>query len=314
MVDIEGAIDDAIKRLEELRISSIGVNHLEKRYFSKIYELTGTYNLKTSSYILKISTTERSCEHEHNMYIYLKNLGIRTLTPIIYSNQFNYLVTEKENLADLYSLLKKADENSRSLYFNKFGKLLRHLEEKTGEITVCDNSEYISYVVNQIKKIKSLSSSDKDNFIKKIGIAAGLLHGKSVISSFGSDFTLGNIHLNENDDFVLLDMGDACHDNRYVNIAGFYLSLKFGPLQQYFENKKKTEEYFSNFLKGYGRSELDKQEFDLYQIKTLVCMILFIESLTTNSNNLIKWFMSSMSNKFLLSKYSRYLKYVLENL
>lgn len=314
MADINASISDAIQRLgREVYLSSVCTKHIEDRYFSSIYELSGEINGITRVYVLKIDTSNRSCENEYNTYKYLANIKIRSLTPVIFSDKYNYLVTEKEKLVDLPSVLKNITDNkSRSDYFYRFGKLLSQLESSTGEKTKFNKTEYDSYVVPRLMKTKCFSQRDKEIIKSKVENLSDLFNNKPITTSLVSDFNLGNIHLNECDEFVLLDMGDAYRDQCYTNIAGCYLTIKYGPLQQYIENKKNTKAYFSSFLSGYGLDEIKKAEFDLCQIKILVCMILFIESLENNKKSVIMKCLSQMSNEFLVAKYKKYLISLLE--
>jgi len=47
---------------------------LEQRYFSYLYEIQCSDGNSTCKYILKVSTTNRSCKNEFEQYVYLRNL------------------------------------------------------------------------------------------------------------------------------------------------------------------------------------------------------------------------------------------------
>lgn len=306
----ESAVNNAVFRLrEEYEIEICCVKQIEKRYFSIIYELHGN----NASYILKLSTTERTCENEYEMYKYMSEIQLLSLTPIMYSKQYNYLVTIKQTLIDLPSKIKLDNsDDALVLYMYKLGILLKKLEDKTARESVFNKKEFDDYIWPRIGKMNCISTSAKSILSYKIDRLVKACDGSSRIASLATDVNLGNLHLNERDEYVLLDMGDSYIGDCYANIVGVYLSLKFGPLHQYIENKRKTEACFSSLLRGYGLNKIDKLLFNIYQVKALICMVLFIESLNANKDNVIKLILSKLSNKYINIKLIRYMNRLLK--
>lgn len=306
----ETAVNNAVSRLKtEHAIDVCDIKHIENRYFSIIYEM----NDNIRSYILKISTTDRTCENEYNMYKYMSEIEILSLTPILYSKQYNYLVTIKLKLIDLPSKLKLINNyDAYADYMIKLGKVLKELENKTGINSVFNKKQFDDYIMPRISKMSCIDSKSKLILSDKLDELTTLCDGSPRITSMATDVNLGNLHLNESGEYVLLDMGDSHIDDCYANIVGVYLALKYGSLNQYIENNKKTEALFSSFMRGYDLKKLDKLVFNVYQIKSLICMVLFIESLNTNNRNIIKSLLSSLSNRYLIGKYMRYMHKLLE--
>lgn len=296
-------INDAIERLKlEYEVDISNVTHIENRYFSSIYELTADKYNGGMKYILKISNTERSCRDEFEAYVYLNEVNILSLTPMLFSEQFNYLITVKEKLIDLPTALKSSNNEICISYMQKLGKLVKDLEIKTGQVVKFNKHEYDEYVIPRMMGLKSISLKSKEQLISKVCKLSSQFENKEIISSIVTDLNLGNLHLNENNEFVLLDMGDAYRDDCYGNIVTIYHSIKYGPLQKRIENKRKTANLFNGFMEGYGDSKLSKMEFNLYRIKSLVCMLLFVERLEVTNKSLIRKTLSMLSNRLLLRK------------
>ena len=222
------------------------------------------------------------------------------------------MITVKEKLTDLPTVLNSSDGKTHANYMFKLGKLIKELETKTGEMVKFNKFEYDSYLFPRILELTCIDKIKKEFLIYKVGLISSKFENKQIISSVVTDLNLGNLHLNENDEFVLLDMGDAYRGDCYGNIVTIYHSIKYGPLQGYFENKRKTEKLFNCFLDGHGSHDLNIDEFNLFQIKSLVCMLLFVEKLKTANRSPIRKILSILSNRMLIQKLYNHIVKLLE--
>ncbi len=309
MENLKLVLEDAKERLENHEyLSNLKINHIEDRYFSRIYEITGTKDGYQHSYILKISTTARTCENEYNQYVYLDKRNIKSLIPILYSNKYNYMITQKEYLIEFDKYLKKNCKNEfRIGQFFKLGKLFKVLDERTGEYSTFKKDEYENYVLPRLIESTSFSRKEKELAEKKVGQLTSQINNNKTRVCFVSDFALGNIHLNDKNEFVLLDMGDAGIRNLYENISSTYLNIKFGSLQQFFENRNNTKLYFNQFVSGHGIEKINKYELALFMIKHLVNMINFLGVQNSQSPKFAKRILSLVSDKYLIIRYKKYL-------
>ncbi|GFO66551.1 hypothetical protein GMLC_01300 [Geomonas limicola] len=308
-------LDDVSQRLKtELGVELTGSNLLDRRYFSHIYELLGTSAEGEKRYVLKLSTTERSCQGEYRMYLELNRLGVRTLTPVLFSGSHNYLVTVKEELRDLPEVLRSVGSIEEiSGYFFRLGRFLKDVEEKTRREAHFDKEAFDAYLAPRIQQMASVTQRDKDLLWRRTAALTATLDHKPELHCLVSDYNLGNLHLDAEQQFVLLDLGDAYNGSSCSNLAAVYLSLKFGPLQQYLEKRQLTARYFSAFLEGFGTAAPGQPEFLVYLIRDLVCMILFVEQHPSGSNNPVRRLMSRASNHYQAARYWSYLRSLTED-
>lgn len=316
MHDVSTIIDDAKNQLcRKEQLSNIACRHMCDRYFSVLYEINALKAGTPYSYILKISTTHRTCENEYNQYVYLNQLGINSLKPILYSNKYNYLITKKEEVLPFDEHLKKHKSiETRLDDFYRLGCLFKAIHNKTGEVTYFEKKKFDEYAVPRLMKLHCLSDDEKHHAAKLITANTTKLNGRETMTCLVSDFTLGNIHINCADEFVLLDMGDAFMGDYYDNIAYIYLDIRFGSLNQHIQNTRHTERYFAKFIEGTGIQYIEETEFSLFRIKHLINMIAFVTDNISTSNNYIKLARSFASNKYLVNKYRKYLFTVLSKL
>jgi len=287
-------------------LENVEISHVVDRYFSKIYEINGEHEKVECKYIVKISTTDRSCRNEYEQYQMLKSKHIRSLTPIYHSEKYNYLITQKESLIEFDRYLKiKSDHNYAKNMFFKLGVLFKNIDNSTGHNGVFITSAIKDYIFSRLNALSAFSVSEKKDISQKIENIVNSLEGVPTRNCLVSDFTLGNIHVDDDEEFVLVDMGDASTGNAYNNIAYLYLNIKFGSLNQYMENPKTTQEYFSNFLTGYDLQSINNRMFNLYKIKHLLLMISFVSNYKTASKSIIRVALSGSSNKYLVYRYKR---------
>jgi len=310
-------LKDAKKILaEKEQLTDIQSEHFVDRYFSTLYKIYGKSHGHDQAYILKISTTNRSCENEYEQYTYLNDLNINSLTPIHYSKKYNYLITEQKDMTEFSSYLKEhRTKKIRVHSFLRLGSLLKEVEQKTGKNSTFDRQEYEGYVIPRLERNKYFSKKELDSVKNKVRYLTSTINKSKIRECFVSDFTLGNIHIDNNGGFVIVDMGDAYTGNQYDNIAYIYLNIRFGPLNQYIGNNTKTNLYFTNFLKGYGITTINQIEFSLFQLKHLANMISFIDSLIleSKSDNSLKSKISYIANRYLIQKYKKYFLSLISN-
>lgn len=308
MPNVDDIIDDAIEKLaKHQQLRNPVITHIMDRYFSKIYEIKGEEKGRHESYVLKVSTTHRSCENEYKQYIYLNEKKIKSLVPVYYSTEYNYLITVKEDLIEFDNYLRKNKNHEfRKNCFSELGKLFKKINEKTGEYNKFNKSQFDDYVLPRIEKLDVLSKNKKTRVVNFTEQLTSNLNHISTRTCFVSDFSLGNIHVNKNGEFVLLDMGDAYHGDIHDNFAYIYLNMKFGALSNYFERNKNMI-LFKEFVKNCEFDAIDKNLFLLFQIKHLINMIDFINGLESNHKIAIRRLLSTSSNKYLLMKYKNYL-------
>ena len=286
---------------------NIGSDLLEHRFFSSLYELTPANTAE--SYVLKISTTERSCVDEYRQYQFISSLNIRSLKPITCSEEYNYLITLKMNLSDFTEFLNSGpSETEIESALTKFGTFLRSVENALPAEDKKEFScrEYLEYIEPRVQQLLSISEDKKVQILSTINTIQSKIDITKDRSTITSDLSLGNIHLNENREFVFVDMGDAEIGSFYDNIAFFYSELKFGGSQQYISSSKTTDSRFKAFLSGYEQMHLDDDFFNLFQIKRLVLMIHFTERLVgSTSSGKLRRLVSHCSNWLLVLRYRK---------
>lgn len=310
MANIGQIFDDVRHRLiSERGVTCENIKSLQERPFSNIYELECRDGSKVAIYILKISKTGRLCFNEFDKYNLLADNNILTLKTVIVSSVYNYIVTEKEQLSN-FEELERSGLDMRTM-LEKFGAYLKKIENATISQSSFAVDDYKNYIFKRIETIKYFNVDERRHITAKINWLLQVVADTSVSISLVSDLSFGNIHVTTDGNIMLLDMGDACFDNSYSNIAGMYISIKYGPKQQYFENNRKTDQYFKSFMSGYGAVDLIETQFVLYQIKHLLPMILYLEKRSIDSNRVRK-LISKCADKYLISKYTRHLFKLLE--
>lgn len=309
MENIDTILNDAIEEIIKTeRLSNVTVHYILDRYFSVIYELSGQREGMPRSYILKISTTQRTCENEYVQYVYLKEKEIRSLEPVLHSKKYNYLITKKEILIEFDKYLKERGQvELRQKDFHKLGVLFKEIDQKTGEVSTFKKKEYEDYVLPRLNKSTLFSNKEKKIVQEKIARLCSYLNNKDTRLCFVSDFALGNFHINEEGDFVVLDMGDAYIGNFYENIANIYLNIKFGPLNQFFPSETTTKLYFDEFISGCEIKTISENEFCLFQVRHLLNMIRFVDSYPSQPSNIGKQMLVKACNKYLIFRYKAYL-------
>jgi hypothetical protein len=272
-------LQDAIKKLHRLEeLNEVESKHIKDRYFSAVYEISETKKSRPRKYILKISTTSRSCEKEYKTYLYLMRKKIKCVVPITYSRKYNYLITKKEELSDFKTILINDFKNQRKIiaYLKAIGQTLKKLEiEKKASF---NKEKYLDYVLPRLQKSQTFSEDQKQLITKHIQRLTGKMNNQLITNSLVTDLFLENLHFNNDNHFVLLDMGDAEIKNRYQNIALIYLGLKFDAPIKHHKDEEIIERLFKAFLKGYRLHSIRKTEFILYQCKHLINMINFANS------------------------------------
>ena len=309
MEKIDIILQDATRELiKKERLSNISVHHILDRYFSVMYGISGQTNGTPKSYILKISTTKRTCENEYKQYVYLKEKKIPSLKPVLYSKKYNYLITKKECLIEFDKYLKKNNKTeSRLKDFYKLGVLFKEIDQKTGSFSTFKKKEYEDYVLPRLNKLTVFSNKEKKIAQETITSLSSHINNKRTRLCFVSDFALGNFHLNEEGNLVLVDMGDAYIGNLYENIANIYLNIKFGSLNQFFPNETTTKLYFNEFVTGCGLKVINEYEFCLFKVRHLINMICFIDTYPSQSPNIGKRILAKACNKYLIFRYKSYL-------
>jgi hypothetical protein len=301
---IHSDVTAVLKAEENIEVRSIKL--IENRYFSDIYELTGCKSGVEEYFILKISTTERSCKNEYLKYAELSQKNINTLSPVHFSEKHNYLLTRKKNIVEFDSVLKNTrSEATRRGYFRRLGAFLKHVSSLTGHFGKLDTAEYCDYLYPRLDELLSIDAETRSAIKKRVESILDSNKSKSVFNCLVSDFALGNLHIDENDQFVLVDLGDATFGNQYDNISYIYLNLKFGSLSLYFDLLNRSERYFLAFLEGYHLPDLDQEMLLLYKFKNLILMISFVESLKSGRKNILRNALSLLSNKYLIYRYKR---------
>jgi len=296
-------------------VDDISFEHLFDRFFSIIYEVKARKAGSPCAYILKISTTSRSCQNEFDQYNYLSKVGVLSLVPVLFSEKHNYLVTEKEELTQFDKFVKKQTSKKNKMQcFYSLGAFFRDMSQKTGGYSVFDKAEFDEYVMPRLAALKVFSESEKSSFANKISATTSKLSNKKIRTCFISDFSLGNINFDKDHNILILDMGDAYFGNCYENLSYLQLSTLFGPLSQYVALGNSHERYFSEFLRGYAFEDIDQQQFTLYRIKHLIEMIDFISSYEASSNSVLRRVASNASNRYLIARYKRYTRKIIRGL
>lgn len=310
MENLKLVLEDAEERLKKHEyLNNLKVDHLEDRFFSIIYEISGVNNNGLIQYyILKVGTTGRSCKNEYEMYRYLASKEIKCLTPVIYSDKHSYLITRKENLTDLATILRSNNNvQFRAAYFARLGKLLKEIYMKTEKESIFNKKVFCDYVIPRLMKSRCFSKKKKIFTKNTIEQLSSRLSNSEIRNSFVTDLSLGNIHLNNKDEFVLVDMGDAEQGNSCQNVVDMFLVIKFGALNQYYENKRNTKLYYDKFSEAYGTHNISKTEFILYEVKQLINMINFIAEQNSRSRNVVKKALPKISDKYLIVRYRMYM-------
>lgn len=313
MVDISERILDAESVLRNnVKLNDIKIKLTHERYFSKLYEIEGVNEHTRKWYILKISTTNKSCKNEYLWYIDLERKKIRTLSAVYYSEKYNYLITRKAKIIEFNRVLKRnKSEITRKSYFYKLGVFLRKISNETGNEGVFNDQEYNDYLLPKIDSMVSLDNKEKSLLRQCIDQLLRRNLNKKINVCLVNDFALGNLHLDDSDEFVVVDLGDATLGNEYNNISYIKLNLKFGSLSHYFDFGSRSEVYFQEFLRGYNLADIDRDMLLLYEINNLILMISFIEKLSTGASIGFRRFLSKLSNIYLIWRYKRYLMKIL---
>ncbi len=211
-----------------------------------------------------------------------------------------------KNIVEFDSVLKNTrSEATRRGYFRRLGAFLKHVSSLTGHFGKLDTAEYCDYLYPRLDELLSIDAETRSAIKKRVESILDSNKSKSVFNCLVSDFALGNLHIDENDQFVLVDLGDATFGNQYDNISYIYLNLKFGSLSLYFDLLNRSERYFLAFLEGYHLPDLDQEMLLLYKFKNLILMISFVESLKSGRKNILRNALSLLSNKYLIYRYKR---------
>lgn len=293
----------------EKNITCQQISHIQDRPFSSIYELECHNDNDTLILILKVSRTHRTCKSEFEAYNILSSKNILSLKTILLSEQYNYLITVKENVCDFIDIVKS--KGDMPAMFEKLGAYLKRLELATARETTFNADEYWEYVEKRLALIKCLNSKAKDLVSHKINKLLQKMENKPVTNSLVSDLSIGNIHVTSENEILLIDMGDAYYDSYYANLAGVYLGIKYSLLNKYIEKKETTLNCFNRFLLGYGCANLDRVQFVLYQIKQLLSMIIYVERINYGAKSVMKM-KKMISDKVLLIKCRNHLVELLE--
>lgn len=306
-------LDDAAAKLSKVEnVTDIEFTHVIDRYFSAIYEITANKESKKKNYILKISTTERSSQFEYDQYVYLQEKRVRSLIPIYFSEELNYLITRKENLKQFDTYLKALPSQAlREKSFFKLGEFFKDMDSKTGSTVTFNKGEVDAFAIPRIDSLSKLPNGLRQDCVTTFEAATTRKNGEPIALCFTSDFTLGNIHLDSDNEFVLLDLGDSDTRDRYWNISYIRLNSLYGPLNQYFTKSSRDDRYFDSFIQGYGLEKIDNISLNLYEIIHLTMMISFISNLASTSSNPLRVLASQGSNWYLNHRYITRLRKVI---
>lgn len=302
------ALSDAIGHTGET-----GCQLLEHRHFSSLYELTPDGH--EQSYVLKISTTDRSCVEEYEQYQFINSLRIPSLKPTLCSETHNYLITEKLALTDITEHLKHtASDADIETLFGRFGSFLKLIVDALPEDkrVAFSADEYWKYIAPRIHQLESISQSERSNLSATVQRMLKNVDVTQDASTITSDFSLSNIHLDEDRNFVFVDMGDAEIGSIYDSIAFIYLELWFGGSHKYLTSKNKANRRFNAFLRGLDRQQLNDELFKLFQIKRLVLMIHFTERYRPITSSPPRRILTHISNRLLVGRFSRHLNSLLD--
>ena len=302
------AIDDALDRLSDADgLTHARVVPVESRYFSRIYAIEGDAPRGFSRYILKIGTDGRSCHDEFHQYELLQERGIRTLTPVAFSAEHNFLVTRRETLITFDRHLAGLDRQSRRNEFRRLGELFSVLDARTGHDTLFAGKAYENYVLPRLDQLTFLSNAERHDVESCCRSLSASLDGTATRHCFVSDFSLGNIHVDSEGELVLLDHGDATVGDSTSNVAYVYLSIKFGPPNIHFSSRREVESHFREFLSGYDEKVPGEALFVVYRILHLINMLSFTESRCPEMSMRPRNAVSFVSNRYLVDRYKKYL-------
>ncbi len=284
----------------------VDIRIFSERFFSVLYELSVSPG--NISYILKISTTDRSCQNEFDKYEMLSDMGLKTLRPIYYSGEHNYLITKKEEIYDFETImLKRGKNNLPDRAFFELGSYFKTLIERTAERSVYCYEDIELYTHGRIDDLRLLSLKEKLKLKERLAFLGGEVNCKPCDKVLVTDMALCNMHVSSKGNIYLLDMGDAYKGYCFDLIASLYLSVKYGAFQLYFERKGETKKYFAEFIDGAGLDFSDDSAFSLFQIKHLINMLYFIDSEMALSKRGFRRVLSLLSNKYLAMRFKRYL-------
>ncbi|MDC0317539.1 hypothetical protein OAM37_03330 [bacterium] len=191
------------------------------------------------------------------------------------------------------------------------GAAIAELVNKTGNDDKFDAEAYNHYTLPRVAKIATLPDSKREIMIKNISQISNHQNGRNTKSCFVSDFALGNIHLDPNDNIVFVDMGDASHGNLYDNLACINLNMNYVSMNKYYVTKQTTV-LFNEFMRGTQLQDMNPVMFDLYKIRHLVNMTLFTEGLTPSAQNRIKKKLSLLANQYNIWRYTRHVQKIIE--
>lgn len=305
MHNINEILESAAEQLRRIEtVNDVKFNHLMDRYFSVIYEVTAISDSSTDHYMLKISTTDRTSQLEYDQYVYLQDRGVRSLVPIYYSDEFNYLITKKENLQQFDVYLKELPHQAaREKSFFELGVFFKDMDLQTGSVGVFSKSEFDDYTIPRLNNLSKLPKNLRTNCMNLLKSASTQLDGKPIKLCFVSDFSLGNIHLDDHLNFVVLDLGDSSIGNRYLNISYIRLNSLYGSLNQYVTNGSRDKRYFDAFMKGYEIEPIHYFSLNLYEIRHLIMMISFVSTNSSTSQNPLRRMASRGSSWYLRQRY-----------
>ena len=305
MCDNSVEISDAKRRLnEKLGVVCEQTKLLQARPFSNIFQLSCDGD--DSEFILKVSRTNRACSNEFHYYNLLLKNNLLTIEPIIFSEKYNYIVTVKKNISNFEDLIKENVDISQ--IFRRLGAYIQALDTITEESSFFNGEKFLSYVSERVNLIKCFQTGEKQAIFLKINsLLSDIAAAPSVLTLY-SDMSLSNLHVDENGEVLILDMGDAYLDNIYSKISDLYLNLRYCSLNRYYQREAVTNKYFSCFLDGYDGLELDDRLFTLYQIRHVLNMIRYMEKNAAG----VGW-LQLLHYKLLLFKLKRYLFQLLDD-
>lgn len=288
------AFSDAISTLRQLGlISGATIKHTQSRAFSEIFEIHPQSHNEGKKYILKFDTSGRLCSKEFSIYKLLANIGLNTLNAIAYSDKFNYLITERETLIDLNTILK----NPTSKFtvpesIRRLSLALRESDKHFGKLSPFDPRPYITYIEPRLKQLNLNNIYIKKAAYTKIISLIKAVNCKPSLVTLVYDLAFCNIcYSYTNGQFIFLDMGDTNYDNQYRNIAQFYLYLKYRPIKLYNPHQS-TNHLFKIFTSSYRDKPLNSQLLSLYSILLVIDMLIYTETAIQRDSNYV--------NKFLL--------------
>lgn len=292
MNNFEEIINDVKRRFNiEINIEAYDFNLLESRPLSYIYEFIGSDDKR---YILKISRSCRSCKDEFNTYSYLKNIGVRSLDPVIYSDKFNYLVTLKEDIVSFEKLIDEGFDLKEN--YKKLADYLVELDKLSVYVEKFDYDYYSNYLLTRIKKIKSLKNKKKLNTEKKINKILTLLKNKNIYYSLYLDLGFSNINITPDGHIIVIDMGDAKFqpiESKICSLCVIHKSL----ITKNFMFFHKKNFYLEIILNKYKNHNLNNRLIDIFNYIHSLNTIIYLEK---DENN--KSFMNKLINYIIIKR------------